>query len=102
MAAISATEDATREKRKLKKALFRFDLVFFTVCAILAIDTLSQSASYGFQTIFWLVVSAATFMIPYALLSAELGTTFPVEGAVFEWVRLSVISPVRLQRSSTG
>ena len=89
MAAISATEDATREKRKLKKALFRFDLVFFTVCAILAIDTLSQSASYGFQTIFWLVVSAATFMIPYALLSAELGTTFPVEGAVFEWVRLA-------------
>jgi amino acid transporter len=89
LAAISATEDAIQEKRKLKKALFRFDMVFFTVCAILAIDTLSQSASYGFQTIFWLVVSAATFMIPYALLSAELGTTFPVEGAVFEWVRLA-------------
>ena len=89
MAAITATEDALQEKRKLKKALFRFDLVFFTVCAILAIDTLSQSASYGFQTIFWLVVSAATFMVPYALLSAELGSTFPVEGAVFEWVRLA-------------
>jgi glutamate:GABA antiporter len=89
LAAISATEDALQEKRKLKKSLFRFDMIFFTVCAILAIDTLSQSASYGFQTIFWLVVSAATFMIPYALLSAELGTTFPVEGAVFEWVRLA-------------
>jgi amino acid transporter len=89
LAAITATEDTVIEKRKLKKALFRFDLVFFTVCAILAIDTLSQSASYGFQTIFWLVVSAATFMIPYALLSAELGSTFPVEGAAYEWVRLA-------------
>jgi amino acid transporter len=89
LAAIPATADAVSEKRKLKKSLFRLDLVFFTVCAILAIDTLSQSASYGFQTIFWLVVSAATFMIPYALLSAELGTAFPVEGAAYEWVRLA-------------
>jgi glutamate:GABA antiporter len=89
LAAIPVAEDVIQEKRKLKKSLFRFDLVFFTVCAILAIDTLSQSASYGFQTIFWLVVSAATFMIPYALLSAELGSTFPVEGAAYEWVRLA-------------
>ena len=89
MAAIAASDDAVQEKRKLKKSLFRFDMIFFTVCAILAIDTLSQSASYGFQTIFWLVVSAATFMIPYALLSAELGTTFPIEGAAYEWVRLA-------------
>jgi len=89
LAAIPVSEDVIQEKRKLKKSLFRFDLVFFTVCAILAIDTLSQSASYGFQTIFWLVVSAATFMIPYALLSAELGSTFPVEGAAYEWVRLA-------------
>ena len=89
MAAIAASEDVVQEKRKLQKSLFRFDMIFFTVCAILAIDTLSQSASYGFQTIFWLVVSAATFMVPYALLSAELGTTFPVEGAAYEWVRLA-------------
>jgi len=35
------------------------------------------------------VVSAITFLIPYGLLTAEPGTAFPVEGAVFEWVRLS-------------
>src|ERR1700730_15037964 len=64
-------------------------MLFFTVCGILAIDTLSQSASYGFQTIFWLVISAATFLIPYGLLTAELGTTFPVEGGPYEWVRLA-------------
>jgi len=89
LAAIPASSDAVVEKRKLKKSLFRFDMIFFTVCAILAIDTLSQSASYGFQTIFWLVASAATFLIPYGLLTSELGSTFPVEGAVFEWVRLA-------------
>ena len=64
-------------------------MIFFTVCAILAIDTIGQSASYGSQAIFWLVISAATFLIPYGLLTSELGTTFPVEGGPYEWVRLA-------------
>src|SRR6202163_3081189 len=64
-------------------------MIFFTVCAILAIDTIGQSSSYGWHAIFWLVVSAATFLIPYGLLTSELGTTFPVEGGPYEWVRLA-------------
>src|ERR1700730_11000286 len=64
-------------------------MIFFTVCAILAIDTIGQSSAYGSQAIFWLVVSAVTFLIPYGLLTAELGTTFPVEGGPYEWVRLA-------------
>ena len=89
MAASAASADVLAEKRKLKKSLFRFDLIFFTVCAILAIDTIGQSASYGSQAIFWLIVSAVTFLIPYGLLTSELGTTFPVEGGPYEWVRLA-------------
>ena len=89
MAAIPASADVLAEKRKLKKSLFRFDLIFFTVCAILAIDTIGQSSSYGAQAIFWLAVSAVTFLIPYGLLTSELGTTFPVEGGPYEWVRLA-------------
>jgi glutamate:GABA antiporter len=89
LAASAASADVLAEKSKLKKSLFRFDLIFFTVCAILAIDTIGQSSSYGSQAIFWLVVSAATFLIPYGLLTSELGTTFPVEGGPYEWVRLA-------------
>src|SRR5438477_677256 len=85
----AAVADVLAEKRKLRKSLFRFDLIFFTVCAILAIDTIGQSSSYGSQAIFWLVISAATFLIPYGLLTSELGTTFPVEGGPYEWVRLA-------------
>src|ERR1700716_4264061 len=89
MGEAAAVAELVAEKRKLKKSLFRFDLIFFTVCAILAIDTIGQSASYGSQAIFWLIVSAATFLIPYGLLTSELGTTFPVEGGPYEWVRLA-------------
>src|SRR3984893_4639056 len=64
-------------------------MIFFTVCAILAIDTIGQSSSYGSQAIFWLVVSAVSFLLPYGLLTSELGTTFPVEGGPYEGVRLA-------------
>jgi glutamate:GABA antiporter len=59
------------------------------VAAIVALDTLGAVSSQGAQAIFWLVVSGLTFLIPYGLLTAELGTAFPVEGAVYEWVRLA-------------
>ena len=89
MAVLETSADVLTEKRKLRKSLFRWDLIFFTVAAILALDTIGAVSSQGAQAIFWIVVSGITFLIPYGLLTAELGTAFPVEGAVYEWVRLS-------------
>ena len=89
MAEAEAVAELVAEKRKLKKSLFRFDMIFFTICAIVALDTIGQSSSYGAQAILWLIVSAVTFLIPYGLITAELGAAFPTEGATYDWVRLS-------------
>ena len=89
MAEAEAVAELVAEKRKLKKSLFRFDMIFFTVCAIVALDTIGQSSSYGAQAILWLVVSAVTFLVPYGLITAELGAAFPTEGATYDWVRLA-------------
>lgn len=89
MAEAAAASELLAEKKKLRKSLFRLDLIFFTVSAIVALDTLGAVSSQGAQAIFWLAASAVTFLIPYGLLTAELGAAFPVEGAVYEWVRLS-------------
>jgi glutamate:GABA antiporter len=89
MGETAAVAELVAEKRKLKKSLFRFDMIFFTICAIVSIDTIGASSSYGAQAIFWLIVSALTFLIPYGLLTAELGTAFPTEGATYDWVRLA-------------
>ena len=85
----AAVAELVAEKRKLKKSLFRFDMIFFTVCAIVALDTIGQSSSYGAQAILWLIVSGVTFLIPYGLITAELGAAFPTEGATYDWVRLA-------------
>ncbi|HEV3166034.1 MAG TPA: APC family permease [Isosphaeraceae bacterium] len=89
MGETAAVAELNAEKRKLKKSLFRFDMIFFTVCAIVALDTIGQSSSYGAQAVFWLVVSAVTFLIPYGFITAELGAAFPTEGATYDWVRLA-------------
>jgi glutamate:GABA antiporter len=83
------TAAATREKLKLRKVLGRIDLVLFTACAILGFDTVAASAQAGAQAITWLAISLVIFLIPYGMLTAELGSAFPVEGGPYEWARLA-------------
>ena len=47
---------ASQEKAKLRKVLRRFDLVFFTACAIVGLDSVAAAAEAGAQAITWLVV----------------------------------------------
>jgi amino acid transporter len=80
---------AVQEKAKLRKVLGRFDLVLFTACAIVGLDSIAQAAEGGAQAITWLAVSLLFFLIPYGMLVAELGAAFPVEGGPYEWARMS-------------
>ena len=84
-----ATELAVAQKTKLKKSLRRFDMVFFTLCALVGLDTLGTVSSNGPQGVFWLVLLAAVFIIPYMLLMSEIGSTFTEEGGPYEWVKLA-------------
>src|SRR4051812_49766879 len=83
------TAFALVEKSKLIKSLRRFDMVFFTVCAFVGLDTLGTVASNGPQGFFWLVALALLFVAPYMLVMAEVGSTFTMEGGPYEWVKLS-------------
>jgi Amino acid transporters len=77
------------EKAKLRKVLSRFDLVLFTACAIVSLDSVAFAAEAGAQAITWLLISLVLFLIPYGMLVAELGAAFPVEGGPYEWVKMS-------------
>ena len=85
-----ATTRATREeKRKLRKGFRGFDMIFYTVIAVIALNALGAFSANGAQALTWLVLSAVTFFLPYGLLVAELGSTFPQEGGVYEWCKLA-------------
>jgi amino acid transporter len=83
------TELALHEKGKLIKSLRRFDMVLFTVCAFVGLDTLGTVASNGPQGFFWLVFLAIFFVLPYALALAEIGSSFTEEGGPYEWMKLA-------------
>jgi len=89
MATVQAPRPAGRlaqqEKAKLRKVLRRSDLVLFTACAIVGLDTVAFAASVGGQAITWLLGSLVLFLIPYGLLTAEVGSAFPYEGGLYEW-----------------
>lgn len=83
------TADALQEKKKLRKHFARFDILFFLICTLVGVDTLGAVASNGPQAFTWLIFLAILFFVPYALLTAELGTAFPEEGGSYIWTRLA-------------
>jgi amino acid transporter len=90
MATVDVTHDtafARAEKTKLIKSLRRFDMLFFTVCAFVGLDTLGTVANNGPEGFTWLVVLALVFVAPYMLLMAEVGSAFTQEGGPYEWVK---------------
>ena len=75
------------EQPRHPKTLGRRDIVLFTVSAILLLDTLAAGASIGPSAIVWWVLLGLIFFVPYALICAELGTTYPEQGGIYAWVR---------------
>jgi amino acid transporter len=63
------------------------DLLLFSVCAILTIDTLASAASMGVSWFTWWALTMALFFVPYGLITAELGAAWPQEGGLYVWVR---------------
>jgi len=74
-------------ERKYKRVLNYWDLFFFTVCAILVMDTVAASAGIGNQSYFWWVITLFLFFIPYGLITAELGSAWPSQGGIYIWVK---------------
>ena len=83
------TAFAVEEKAHLVKSLRRLDMIGFTVCALVGLDTLGTVASNGAQGFTWLIVLAVLFVLPYALLMCEVGSAFTQEGGPYEWVKLA-------------
>ena len=53
---------------------------------VVSLRGLPAQAEYGLVSIFYYVFAAVVFLIPTALVAAELASTFPKQGGVFRWV----------------
>ncbi len=69
-----------------QKVLSVFMLTMINIAAIASLRSLPLAASYGFSIIFIYILGAILFLIPSALVSAELATAFHETGGIFLWV----------------
>ena len=73
------------EKKKKKFKLF--DATLATVCITLVAESVTPTAAIGNSQYFWWIFLIIAFCIPYGMISAELGTTYPSEGGMYDWVK---------------
>ena len=70
-----------------KHALTIFSLTMITVGSVDSIRNLPATALFGSQLIVFFVLGALFFLIPTALISAELASGWPKQGGVYIWVK---------------
>lgn len=61
--------------------------ILFILCAVLIIDTLTAAAALGPSVIGWWIITLVAFVVPYALIATELGTAYPADGGLYDWVK---------------
>lgn len=90
MTATDPVITAADEGVKLSRSLRRLDIIFFTIGATFTLDSIAQIAATGGAEAFtWGIVVAITFLLPYGLITAELGSAFPQEGGPYFWVKFA-------------
>ncbi|ATW24434.1 hypothetical protein DCMF_06225 [Candidatus Formimonas warabiya] len=64
-----------------------FDMVLFSVCGMVVLDTVGASAAMGVNSFTLWALGIVCFFLPYGLICAELGSSFPQEGGIYVWVK---------------
>lgn len=62
------------------------DVTLFIISAILVVNQLTAAASIGVPAVGWWVLTIVVFFVPSALITAELGTAYPYQGGIYDWV----------------
>ncbi len=79
--------DVNRTSPASRRVLSVFTLAMINVAMIASLRGLPTMAEYGLTAVFFFAVAALVFLIPTALVSAELATGWPKRGGVYVWVK---------------
>jgi amino acid transporter len=77
------------ERKNFRKDFGRKEVLFFSICSVIGLDTIALIAAAGPQAISWMAVLAIVFLIPAAMVFAELSSTFTFQGGPYMWIRLA-------------
>lgn len=70
-----------------KKHLSFLTIISTVICVVFVCEAAAPAAAIGNQQFFWWIFLILTFLLPYGMVVAELGTTYDGEGGIYDWVR---------------
>lgn len=70
-----------------RRVLSVFILAMMNVSIMLSLRSLPLISEFGLSCLFYFIVVALFFLVPCALVSAELATGWPKSGGIYVWVR---------------
>lgn len=76
-----------RNVMERKKVLGFWDLALFTFCAVFGVEAIATSAAIGPSAISWWLICLIGYFLPFGLIAAELGSTYPEQGGIYIWIR---------------
>lgn len=71
----------------MSKKLSILSLAMINVAAVSSVRNWPTIAEYGFSSLFFFALATLLFLVPVAMVSAELATGWPKTGGVFVWVK---------------
>lgn len=71
----------------LGKKFSLIDVVLSVICVVFTIEAAAPASAMGNVQFFWWGFLIITFLLPYGLVVAELGTAYDSCGGLYDWVR---------------
>ncbi|WP_077609743.1 APC family permease [Clostridium sp. Marseille-P2415] len=69
-----------------KKKFRLIDAIMTVICVVFVAEAAGPVAAIGNSQYFWWIFLLITFLLPYGLISSELGTTYEGDGGLYDWV----------------
>lgn len=69
-----------------KKKFSLFSAVLSVICVVFVAEAAAPVAAIGNSQFFWWIFLLIAFLLPYGLISSELGTTYIGDGGIYDWV----------------
>lgn len=69
-----------------KKKFRMMDAILTVICVVFVAEAAAPVAAIGNSQYFWWIFLILSFLLPYGLISSELGTTYVGDGGLYDWV----------------
>ena len=62
------------------------DVILSVICVVFVAEAAAPVAAMGNSQFFWRMFMILAFLLPYGLIASELGTAYPGDGGLYDWI----------------